>query len=137
LPEAPLTPSRTDSQKEWAAEFKQLLEGKTPSSPGFGRSGDPANWFADPSRQSLNPVIGVRPETYSRPVTPAPGAGFGLPSRPSALDSFNRTPSLTDNGSSLFGAPGLSSPGLNSSPLNPPLNAPRPGSFQDLPKRKF
>jgi hypothetical protein len=137
LPEAPLTPSRTDSQKEWAAEFKQLLEGKTPSNPGFGRSGDPANWFSDPSRQSLNPVIGVRPDTYSRPSVPAPGASFGLPSRPSALDSFNRTPSLTDNGSSLFGAPGLSSPGLNSSPLNPPLSAPRPGSFQDLPKRKF
>jgi hypothetical protein len=133
LPEAGLNPQKTHAQKEWAAEFKQILEGK-PTTGGFGRDGDPAGWFNDPSKQSLNPVIGVRPDSYSRSVVPAT-PGFTLPSRPTGFDTFNRTPSLSDNGSSLFGAPGISSPGF--APQIPPPSAPRSGTFQDIPKRKF
>jgi hypothetical protein len=134
LPEAGLNPQKTASQKEWAAEFKQLLDGK-PVSGGFGRANDPAGWFNDPSKQSLNPVIGVRPDSYNRPSAVPAATGFTLPSRPAGFDAFNRTPSLSDNGSSLFGAPGVSSPGF--APQIPPPTAPRSGMFQELPKRKF
>jgi hypothetical protein len=135
LPEAALNPQKTASQKEWAAEFKQLLDGK-PVSGGFGRGGDPAGWFNDPSRQSLNPVIGVRPDSYSRPSAVPATTGFTLPSRPTGFDTFNRTPSLSDNGSSVFGAPGVSSPSLVPQ-VAPPSAMPRAGAFQELPKRKF
>lgn len=130
-----LNPQKTPAQKEWAAEFKQLLDGKPAG--GFGRGGDPASLFNDPSKQSLNPVIGVRPESYSRPPSSTLATpGFTLPSRPAGFDTFSRTPSLSDNGSSLFGSPGVSTPGFGQQ-FAPPSAAPRPGAFQEPPKRKF
>ena len=136
LPEGSLAPQKTQSQKEWAAEFKQLLDGKAPSGSAFGSGRDPANVFADPSKQSLNPVIGVRPDSYNKPATPAAPTAFSIPTRPTTFESFNRPPSLSDNGGSIFGAPPASSPGFGSQ-FTPPSAVSRPGGFQELPKRKF
>jgi hypothetical protein len=136
LPEGSLTPQKTQSQKEWASEFKQLLDGKAPSGPAFGSGRDPANVFADPSKQSLNPVIGVRPDSYNKPATPTAPTAFSIPARPTTFESFNRPPSLSDNSGSIFGAPPASSPGFGSQ-FTPPSAVTRPGGFQELPKRKF
>jgi hypothetical protein len=135
LPEGALSPQKSGGQKEWASEFKQMLDGK-PTAGAFGRGNDPVNVFADPTKQSLNPVIGVRPEPYSRPTT-ASGSAFTLPARPTAFEGFNRTPTLSGNSGSFLGTPPVSSPGFSPSPLTAPGASPRPGGFQELPKRKF
>ncbi|HEY6166941.1 MAG TPA: hypothetical protein VI454_02795 [Verrucomicrobiae bacterium] len=134
LPTADARPDKTESQKAWANEFKQLLNSGPAiggaSSP-FGRGNDPVNFFNDATRQPVNPVVGSGLDSLGRPgLSKSP-----FDTRPSGFDGLARPSGFNDAAPQIFGSSSLS-PAVLAPTVPSVIAAPRPGVLE-IPKRKF
>jgi hypothetical protein len=134
LPSLGTRVEKTEAQKAWATEFKQLLDsggggGSSASASSFGRGNDPVNWLNDATRQPINPVLGAGPGSL-------PGSGFSRnpfdAARAPTFPSATRPTGFADSSPQFFGNSSLSPAVM----APPPAMLPKPGVLE-LPKRKF
>ncbi len=122
---------KTEEQKAWADEFKQLLDGRPLVNERRSGLGDPINALNDATRQPLNPVVS-NPGELSRPTE-----------NRNAFDSINRGAGM-DGISRPAGLPELSTKMLGTSSLSPTVIAPQSQVYVqprptvlEIPRRKF
>jgi hypothetical protein len=133
MPEAgQLRPERTESQKAWAEEFRQLLEAPSGRLASPSNPNDPINLLDDASRQQINPVTGQ-----------LPGALPLVIERRDGLDPLHRFSPL-ERPKGLSPLPEANTRVLGSSSLSPaivtppqPALTPAQPTVLEIPKRKF
>ena len=126
---------KTEEQKAWANEFKQMLEGR--ALPGEHRSGsgfgDPINApLQDASRQPMNPTVGSSGD-FMRPSETR--SSFDTLNRPGGMEGISRPATMSDMSTKMLGTSSLS-PAVIAPPQPTVFVQPKP-MVLEIPRRKF